>query len=73
MSAESLRHELSTLGLVGNVEAIGSLAVLTLEREQPLDEQTRAQAVALAVQHGFTHVALELPGARDDRAALHRP
>jgi hypothetical protein len=73
VSAESLRDALASLGLRGDVEGVGLLAVLTLARDVPLDAHTRAEAVTMAARHGFTHLALELPAGRDTRAALHRP
>lgn len=72
MSAESLERELASLGVRGTIEELGSLAVLTLAEEQGVDDGMRAAIVQLATQHGFTHIALDLQGGAEDRAALHR-
>ncbi|HEX5439180.1 MAG TPA: hypothetical protein VFW98_18650 [Gemmatimonadaceae bacterium] len=72
MNAERLREGLASLGLDGTVEARGSLAIVTLADERPLDDETRLAAVALAREHGFSHVALELTGGTDHGAAVHR-
>jgi len=73
MSAKALEQQLATLGLVGRVEARGTLAVLMLHDPGALAlAERRATAVALAAENGFTHLALELEDDRDGRASLPR-
>ena len=63
MSAETLRDALREAGLHCEIEARGALAVLRAGDEtaaELADEETRARAVALATEHGFTHAAIEL-------------
>ena len=73
MSAEALRQALASLGLRGNVEARGALAILSLEGDPlPLgDPDLRARVVALASEHGFTNLALELSDSHGDSAPIH--
>jgi hypothetical protein len=73
LSAESLREALAALGLRGSIEARGTLAVLLLEGDAaPLrDPSLRARALAIASEHGFSHLALEVAVARDGGAAVH--
>ena len=67
-----LARRLAAVGIRGAVEARGSLAVLTLDDVHAIRrEEVRAAALRLAREHGFTHLALEPPGAEDD-AALPR-
>ena len=66
----ALAGEIAELGIRCSLEARGNLALLvpvssSLEPLQSAD--TRRAVLALARQHGFTHVAIELPG--DRRAA----
>lgn len=71
MSVRILESELAALGLAGALEARGKLAVLTLRDVRAVgDETVRAAAVALAIRHGFTNLALELDDGTDDRASL---
>lgn len=61
MSAESLRSALGTLGMEGEVEAHGPVAVLVTARpEQLQDPERRAAAVLAAAAHGFRTLAIEL-------------
>lgn len=61
MTVGSFEHALALIGVVGTVEARGSLAVLTAAASTQLsDAVVRDAAVALALQHGFTNLALEL-------------
>ena len=59
--------ELSKLGIECSLEMRGGLALLLPTRDGvaalQLDE-TRRAVLALARQHGFTHVAIELPNDR---------
>lgn len=73
MSAEALRQALAALGLQGAVEARGALAILSLDGDAaPLrDPEIRARAVAIASEHGFTNLALEVGDMPGDRAPLH--
>ncbi len=71
MSASALEAALAEMGIHGRVEAEGALAVLNVRDGMRLaDPTTRATVVALAAQHGFTHVALELSDDPPDGAAL---
>ena len=73
MSAPRLERALAAIGVRGTVEARGSLAVLTPDGATDLsDTRLRDRAVALAGQHGYTHLALELPPAAHGDAAVHR-
>ncbi len=74
MSAESLREALAALGLRGGVEARGALAILSLEGDAASlrDPSVRARALAIASEHGFTHLALEVADARSVGAAVPR-
>ena len=82
MSAAALEASLRRLGVDGRVEAREGLALLVPRDggEVLADASLRRRAMALAREHGFTHLALELvdgPGdGRDDApgdgAALHR-
>ena len=61
MSAESLELAVRELGLHCSVEGHGRLAVLIAESEaRERVVAVRATLQALAVEHGFTNVALEL-------------
>ncbi|HEY9425920.1 MAG TPA: hypothetical protein VIR34_02100 [Gemmatimonadaceae bacterium] len=74
MSAEALRQALAALGIHGSVEARGALAILTLNGAGASlrDPELRAKAVALASEHGFTNLALEVSDSPGEGAALHR-
>ena len=74
MSATTLEAALRDLGIRCRVEAVDRLAVITpadAEAER-VAIRVRRDAVRLLPAHGFTHLALELPSASDDRAPLHR-
>lgn len=73
MSAEALRQALAALGLRGVVEARGALAILSVDGDPaPLrDPEIRARAVAIATEHGFTNLALEVSDRPADSASLH--
>lgn len=69
--AAALAAAISELGIRCSLEPRGGLAVLvplgsSMVMLQSAD--TRRALVALAKQHGFTHVAVELPG---DHGAAH--
>lgn len=82
MSADALEQALRALGVDGRVEARGGLALLVPRAGAGAlaDGSLRRRAAALAREHGFTHLALEIVDARDagdddapgDGAALHR-
>jgi len=66
-NASALAAAIAELGVHCSVEARGALALLlpvssSFEALQSPD--TRRTVVALARQHGFTHVAIELPSDR---------
>jgi hypothetical protein len=73
LSPEALRQALAALGLRGVVEARGALAILSIDGDAaPLrDPEIRARAVALASEHGFTHLALEVNDRPSESAPLH--
>jgi hypothetical protein len=71
-NATALATAISELGIRCSLEARGGLAILlpvssSIEVLQSAD--TRRAVIALAREHGFTHVAIELPG--DRRGAGH--
>lgn len=74
MSAPSLAAALAAHGVDARVEARDALAVITVPNgeaaERLRDPDLRRAVIALAAQHGFKTVALELASATDDRAAL---
>ena len=74
MSATSLAAELAAHGVDARVEARDALAIVTVPNadaaERMRDVDLRRAVVALAAQHGFKTVAIELARATDDRAAL---
>ncbi len=69
MNAGALADALRAAGLRVSVEARDRLAVLTADPATFADPSWRERAVALAREHGFTHVAVELPS-EDARAPL---
>ncbi len=63
-NAASLASAIAALGVQCSLEARGGLALLmpapaSVAKLQ--DPETRRAVVALAREHGFTHVAIELP------------
>lgn len=74
MSAERLRRALGSLGLAAEVEARDRLAVLRTASAPELRRVAaqRSRVAALAMEHGFTHVALEIGAGSPDDAALPR-
>lgn len=74
MSAQSLERALAGLGVADPVvEARDTLAVLTLRDAASLaDPRVRDAVVQLALEHGFTHLALELVGDVAPDAPVHR-
>jgi hypothetical protein len=78
-SREALEHALHALGVSCRVEAWDALAVAIPARgdRRLEDPELRRRAVAIAREHGFSHLALELVEEEDggsvDRAALPRP
>jgi hypothetical protein len=74
LSTEALRQALAALGIHGSVEARGALAILSLEDDPApfRDPELRARAVAIASEHGFTNLALEVSDPSGEGAALHR-
>jgi hypothetical protein len=80
-NATALAAAIAALGVQCSLEARGGLALLTpvpesIEKLQA--PETRRTVLALAREHGFTHVAIELPsdrrraGDRDGDASLLR-
>ena len=77
VSARGLEEALLAIGIAARVEARDALAVLvpTGDVGPLVDASARRRAAALAREHGFSHLALELLGApegRDDGAPVHR-
>jgi len=66
-NATALAVEIAALGVRCALEARGGLALLLPETgsvEMLQSADTRRAVLALARQHGFTHVAIELPSDR---------
>ena len=66
-NAAALASAIAELGIACDVEARGGLVLLLPAPESVsklAEEGTRRAALALARQHGFTHVAIELPNER---------
>jgi hypothetical protein len=73
-NATALAAAIAELGVQCSLEARGGLALLLPVTDSVLALQspdTRRAVVALARQHGFTHVAIELPS--DRRGAGREP
>jgi len=74
VSATSLAAALTAHGVDARVEGRDALAIVTVPNadaaERMRDVDLRRAVVALAAQHGFKTVAIELARATDDRAAL---
>lgn len=66
MSAESLEGALRAAGIAARVEGRAGLAIVLAEPAAFADPALRLRAATLAREHGFTHVAVEVPleGAR---------
>lgn len=73
MNADALEAALHAAGVPCTVEARETLAIVTMDASASpfTDDALRRRALALAHEHGFSHVALELLDA-EDRAALPR-
>ena len=70
-NASALAAAINELGLQCALEARGALALLlpVPESVEMLQRpETRRAVLALAREHGFTHVAIELPSDRRDQA-----
>jgi hypothetical protein len=61
VSADLLEAALRATGMVARVEARGGLAIVIADPAAFADPTLRERAAALAREHGFTHVAVELP------------
>lgn len=74
MSAEGLQRALVALGIDCTVEARDKLAVIVPSGASInlRDASVRRAALALLGEHGFTHLALEIPDAPSSDAALSR-
>lgn len=74
MSADGLQRALRALGIDCTVEARDKLAIIMpSEPGRDLSEiSLRRSAIALLAEHGFTHVALEIPDSPAGDAALSR-
>ena len=74
--AAALASALTTLGFPCDVEARAALALLTMRAEDAARLAASAErgvALALATEHGFTHVAVEIaPDPGGARAAVLR-
>jgi hypothetical protein len=71
-NAAALSAAIGELGLECVLEARGGLVLLmpvATSVEKLKDPDQRRAVLALARQHGFTHVALELPNERRDDSA----
>jgi hypothetical protein len=58
--SSSLEAAFAAAGVPGRVEAHGRLAVFVPRSSLPLDGPTRRRLVALARDHGFTNLAVEV-------------
>lgn len=66
-NATALAAAIAELGIQCSLEARGGLALLMPIAESVAalqSPETRAAVVALAREHGFTHIAIELPSDR---------
>jgi hypothetical protein len=66
-NAEALATAIAELGLNCDIEARGGLVVFLPAADSVAklaEEEMRRAALSLARQHGFTHVAIELPNDR---------
>ena len=74
MSAATLEAALRAAGIHCTVEALDRLAVIVPEGAEAAlaTVRGRREALRLVGAHGFTHLALELPGEPADVAPLHR-
>ena len=74
MSGSSLEAELRARGHACRVDAQDRLAVIVPEEglHRALSSALRDDALGRAAAHGFTHVALEIPGAPHADAPLSR-
>ena len=74
MSGPSLESALRAVGIRCTVEAMDRLAVIVPDDNEAglATVRGRREALQLIGAHGFTHLALELPGEPPDRAPLHR-
>jgi hypothetical protein len=74
MSAADLETALRAAGMRCSIEAIDRLAVITADDAEAelTTVRSRREALRLARAHGFTHLALEVPGDWTDGAPLHR-
>jgi len=59
VSLESLQDALEKAGVAAHVEARGKLVVLSLAGAK-LDGASRRRIVAIAQEHGFSNVAVEI-------------
>jgi len=74
VSAPTLESALRAVGIRCTVEAMDRLAVIVPDDNEAglATVRGRREALQLIGAHGFTHLALELPGEPADRAPLHR-
>lgn len=74
MSADGLERALRAIGIECSVEARDRLAIII--PKTPARDFTepalRRAAIALLAEHGFSHLALEIPGTPDADAPLSR-
>ena len=74
MSAASLEAALRAMGMRCTVEAVDRMALIVPDdaAAELAAIEGRREALRLLGAHGFTHLALELPGEPSARAPLHR-
>lgn len=62
MNAPQLQAALRTLGIEGEITASGVIAILRVAADDRVlaEAETRRAAVALAAEHGFRSLALEV-------------
>jgi hypothetical protein len=64
MNAAALQAALEAAGFHGRVTAVGAVALLRVSAEDRVfeDPAARRTAVAIAAEHGFRNLALEVDG-----------
>ena len=74
MSADGLQRALRAIGIDCTVEAREKLAIIvpSASSRDFSEASLRRSAIALLAEHGFTHLALEIPDSTAGDAAFSR-
>jgi hypothetical protein len=74
VSADGLERALRAIGIECTVEARDRLAIIIPSTLTPQFSETavRRAAIAMLPEHGFSHLALEIPATTDGDATLSR-